>query len=196
MMKEQQGGLLAPHPSETAIAEYLLSQLRPLAIRLHLADQRHDIDDLIQAGIEEVIQVVRRRGITDLGYLYGVARLTMRRLMWGLPQTMSMDALLNDEGLTLHDTLAAPERQQQQGITRPARALYAALHRLPVHQQRAIHGFYQFADFTPRSGASRIGPGFVRSSNSSTIDVRRFRGLQRLRTDARFIKALLIEVTS
>src|SRR5207249_4029859 len=73
------------------------------------------------------------------------------------------------------------------------RALYAALHRLPVQQQRALQQHYQLADFTVYTG-ERLAGNSYRFSHQPTLHTladRRKHGLATLRTDGRLADCVI-----
>ena len=147
-----------------------------LATSLSHRRKRPDPDlwaDLVQEANAQMLEVLGKAIWADnpCSYLVGVARLSMLRWLYGKSdfirrhdkqprvEVLSLDAPLNEEGLTLADVLAVSGSSASRADTETrSRAVREAIHSLKQKQQEVILRHYGF-----------LGPAESLNAISSTI---------------------------
>lgn len=169
----------APAARETLIAQNLRA-VRNVIVN-HPAFSWYEPEDAEQEAYRILLEALakvppftRRPG----AYLYKVACTLVLQASISILPVASLDAPLpGREETTLSQMMVSPSFTASQTQRSPL-PLYAALHRLPLGQQQALHDFFQFDDFQPQANSRRVSPLPDRSKKRTDLRSRAYHNLR------------------
>ncbi len=170
--------------NEATTLEYWNTQLPTLA--RHLLEGRntlYDVDDLVQIGLLEILKVIRLRDIPNNGYLYGVARLAMIKVLHIDVRALSLEAYCTDD--ETGDTWEMPESAalyRQLRISKQLRhRVFTLLSSVNQRQRLALRARFRISDKEGKCPSVESVMHILHLTDKSQYQAACSRGMQRLR---------------